>query len=81
MRLFILPALALGVILLLGVGETLVRVVTLFVAMPTATLLPAYPMRSRPGEDGELMAGLCGSQRSVLCIYTICCTRAPALTF
>ena len=56
MRLLILPALALGVMLLLGVGETLVKLVMLFVAMPVGTLLPTYLMRYRPGGDGELTA-------------------------
>jgi predicted permease len=71
MRLIILPALALGVMLLLGVGEPLVKIVMLFVAMPMGTLLPAYLMRFRPGVDGELMAGVCVCLTSVLCIFTI----------
>jgi predicted permease len=71
LRLLVMPAAALGMMLLLGIGETLVKIVILFVSMPVATLLPTYLMRFRPGRDGELMASVCVCLTSVLCIFTV----------
>jgi predicted permease len=71
LRLLIMPAAALGVMVLLHTDKTVAIVVTLFISMPVATLLPSYIMRFRPDRDGVLLASVCVCLTSVLCIFTI----------
>ena len=71
LRLVIMPAAALGLMLLLGVQETTFRIVMLFIATPVATLLPTYIMHFRPNPDAELLAGVSICLTSVLCVLTI----------
>ena len=72
LRLIVMPAIALGVSLLLPIDHEIVRTILFYFAMPVASLTPAFILRYNPEEvEGRLAAGYMVVVSTVLCIITI----------
>lgn len=72
LRLLLIPALALGIYMLLGIDMDMIRPVIFYFAMPVASLLPTFSLRYHPEDVEARVAGgylVVGS--TLLCIATV----------
>ena len=71
-RLLVVPALMVGVYLLIGVKHEIIRTTVFCFAMPVASLLPTFLLRYDPEAEDARLAGVCMVVLSMLfCILTI----------
>ena len=71
-RLLVMPALALGLFLLLQVDHEIVRSMLFYFAMPVASFLPTFCLRYDPEEvDGRLAGGYMVVVSTLLCVFTV----------
>jgi hypothetical protein len=72
LRLIVVPALMLGIFLLLGVDHDVIRSLNYYFAMPVATFLPTFFLRYAPEDmEGRNMAGFLVVASTLACIVTI----------
>ena len=72
LRLCLLPAAAMGLFLLLGVDEEIIRALVYYFAMPVASFLPTFCLRYDPEEtEGRLAGGYMVVVSTLLCVVTI----------
>ena len=72
LRLLLMPAAALGLFLLLGVDEEIIRALVYYFAMPVASFLPTFCLRYNPEEtEGRLAGGYMVVVSTLLCVATI----------
>ena len=71
-RLVVMPALVMGVFLLLRVDAMIVRSVIYYFAMPVASFLPTFCLRYNPDEvEGRVCGGYMVVISTVLCVVTV----------
>lgn len=71
-RLILMPALALGLFLLVGVSDEIARTTMFYFAMPVASFLPTFLLRYNPeAEDARLAGGCMVVLSTLLCVATI----------
>jgi len=72
LRLLAMPALAMGLFLLLGVEHEIIRTVVFYFAMPVASFLPTFCLRYDPEEtEGRLAGGYMVVVSTLLCVLTV----------
>ena len=72
LRLLVMPALAMGLFLLLGVEHEIIRTVVFYFAMPVASFLPTFCLRYDPEEtEGRLAGGYMVVVSTLLCVLTV----------
>jgi len=71
-RLILMPAIILGVALLLRLDSMMTKTLIFYFAMPVASLLPPFVLRYNPGDDrGIAMSGYLVALSTVFAIFTI----------
>ena len=72
LRLLAMPAIAMGLFLLLGVDGAIIRTVVFYFAMPVASFLPTFCLRYNPDDvDGRLAGGYMVVVSTLFCIATV----------
>lgn len=72
LRLLVIPALALGLFLLLGVERDMLRPILYYFVMPVASLLPTFLLRYNPDElEGRVAGGYMVVASTLLCMATV----------
>lgn len=72
MRLVLIPAVVMGLFLLLGVDRMIIKTTVYYFAMPVASFLPTFCLRYNPEEtDGRLAGGYMVIVSTLLCIITV----------
>lgn len=70
-RNLLLPALFLGLSLLVGLDEELAQIAVIFAALPTASLLAAFTIQYDPSQEAQFEAAAAVLLSSLLCAITI----------
>lgn len=70
-RLFIAPAIVLGLLLLIGLDDLMLRVAVLYCAMPAAALLPAFTLRYSGSDSAGRIASANVFLSTALCVATL----------
>lgn len=72
LRLIVIPAVIVGIFLLLRVDREIIRSVVFCFAMPVASLLPAFSLRYNPSDaDARLVGSYTVVLSTVLCVATV----------
>lgn len=72
LRLLVIPALMLGLFMLLGVEREMLRPILYYSAMPVASLLPTFLLSYNPDEvEGRVAGGYMVVASTLLCVATV----------
>lgn len=72
LRLLVIPAVMMGLFLLLGVERDIVRTTVFYFAMPVASFLPTFCLRYNPDEvDGRVAGGYMVIVSMIACVATV----------
>lgn len=71
-RLLVMPAIALGFFLLLGIDKSMIKAMIFFFAMPVPSFLPTFTLRYNPDEvEGRIAGGYMVVVSTLLCVATV----------